>query len=257
MTVAKRFADKVSSVFVDKMRKLEVPWGPLGYVTYKRTYSRLRHDLGRTEEWVDTVERNCNAILQYGGQFTVNEIETAFEYIYNLKCSPPGRMLWQLGTSTVDRVGGDSLCNCFSKETKFFVSGKIVTFEDAEGLTVQVLTADKQNKWAVVKNYGKQWLTRITLKVPGQSKFRKVIRATANHRWLLADGTETTELKVGDRIKATPSNSRIEDNRAFCHGIIFGDGTRNSIYPNRFTVRLCGAKAAYLQRQKTLYPRTA
>lgn len=109
----KRFADRLSPEFVDRARRVPVPWGPLGYVTYKRTYSRLRDDLGRTEEWVDTVERGVNAILRYGGQFTNTEAETAFEYIHQLKCTPPGRMLWQLGTSTVDRIGGDSLCNCW------------------------------------------------------------------------------------------------------------------------------------------------
>lgn len=110
---AKRFADRLSPEFVERMRKLPVPWGPLGYVTYKRTYSRLREDIGRTEEWADTVERNVNAVLRYGGQFTKIEAETLFEYVYQLKCTPPGRMLWQLGTATVDKIGGDSCCNCW------------------------------------------------------------------------------------------------------------------------------------------------
>jgi ribonucleoside-triphosphate reductase len=108
-----RYATKLDPNFVERMRKQPVPWGPLGYVTYKRTYARLREDLGRTEEWADTVERCVNAVLRYGCQMTKTEAETAFEYIHQLKCTPPGRMLWQLGTSTVDRIGGDSLCNCW------------------------------------------------------------------------------------------------------------------------------------------------
>jgi ribonucleoside-triphosphate reductase len=119
MTVAvKKYADKLDASFVSRMRKVPVQWGPLGYVTFKRTYSRLREDLGRTEEWVDTVERCVNAVLSYGGRFTKQEAETAFEYIYTLKCTPPGRMLWQLGTSTVDRIGGDSLANCWGISVK-------------------------------------------------------------------------------------------------------------------------------------------
>lgn len=90
-----------------------VPWGPIGYVTYKRTYARLRDDLGRTEEWHETVERCVNAILDYGGRLDDTEAKTLFEYVYLLKCSPPGRMLWQLGTPTVERIGGNSLCNCY------------------------------------------------------------------------------------------------------------------------------------------------
>lgn len=113
VATVKRFASKLDPLFVNRMRKVEVPWGPLGYVTYKRTYARLRDDLGCTEEWVDTVERGINAILEYGGQFTNEEVETLFEYQYQLKCTPPGRMLWQLGTATVQKVGGDSLNNCW------------------------------------------------------------------------------------------------------------------------------------------------
>lgn len=90
-----------------------VPWGPVGYVTYKRTYARLRDDLGRTEEWHETVERCVNAVLEYGARMDEDEAKTLFEYVYLLKCSPPGRMLWQLGTPTVARIGGNSLCNCY------------------------------------------------------------------------------------------------------------------------------------------------
>lgn len=110
----KRYADKLDAGFVERMRKLEVPWGPLGYVTYKRTYSRLREDLGRTEEWPETVERCVNAVLSYGARMTKDESETLYEYNHQLKCTPPGRMLWQLGTPTVDKVGGDSANNCWA-----------------------------------------------------------------------------------------------------------------------------------------------
>jgi hypothetical protein len=114
MAVAtKKFADRLDPAFVERVSRNPVPWGPLGYVTYKRTYSRLREDLGRTEEWGETVERCVNAVLRYGARMTKAEAETAFEYIFTLRCTPPGRMLWQLGTSTVDRIGGDSLCNCW------------------------------------------------------------------------------------------------------------------------------------------------
>ncbi len=108
-----KYATKLSPQFVKRVSKQPVPWGPLGYVTYKRTYSRKRDDLGRTEEWGETVERCLNAILQYGGRFTVDEIERLYLLIYTLKCTPPGRMLWQLGTTTMDRVGGDSAVNCW------------------------------------------------------------------------------------------------------------------------------------------------
>ena len=31
---------RLSEVFIDQYRDKEVPWGPLGYITYKRTYAR-------------------------------------------------------------------------------------------------------------------------------------------------------------------------------------------------------------------------
>ncbi len=113
MATVKKWADKVSRAYVDRIAKNPVPWGPLGYVTYKRTYSRLREDLGRTEEYHETVERCVNAVLEYGCRMTQPEAEMLYEYIYTLKCSPPGRMFWQLGTTTVAKIGGNSLCNCY------------------------------------------------------------------------------------------------------------------------------------------------
>lgn len=113
MATIKKWADKVSRAYVDRIAKNPVPWGPLGYVTFKRTYARLREDLGRTEEFHETVERCVNAVLEYGCRMTQDEAELLYEYIYRLKCSPPGRMFWQLGTATVTRIGGNSLCNCY------------------------------------------------------------------------------------------------------------------------------------------------
>ena len=44
--------------------EIETPWGPLGYVTYKRTYARRLNEnnvKSKTEEFKDTVERVVNA----------------------------------------------------------------------------------------------------------------------------------------------------------------------------------------------------
>lgn len=89
-----------------------VPWGPVGYVTYKRTYSRPTKN-GRTEEWQDTIERiveACREQLNVG--FTEVEEDMLREIMMNLKGTVAGRFLWQLGTKTVDRLGLPSLQNC-------------------------------------------------------------------------------------------------------------------------------------------------
>ena len=44
--------------------EIETPWGPLGYVTYKRTYARRLNENNpnsKTEEFKDTVDRVVNA----------------------------------------------------------------------------------------------------------------------------------------------------------------------------------------------------
>ena len=89
-----------------------VPWGPVGYVTYKRTYSRPTKN-GRTEEWPDTIERvveACRTQLNVG--FTKKDEDSLRRIMMNLKGTVAGRFLWQLGTKTVDKLGLPSLQNC-------------------------------------------------------------------------------------------------------------------------------------------------
>jgi ribonucleotide reductase alpha subunit len=100
--------------FVNKYKNKKVNWGfnNLGYVVYKRTYARLKED-GTTEEWYETIERCINGAQKIGAKYTKNEAEKLYDYLFNLKCNFAGRMLWQLGTNTVDRFGANSLLNCW------------------------------------------------------------------------------------------------------------------------------------------------
>lgn len=89
------------------------PWGMLGYITYKRTYARAIDDDGNTEEYRDTIMRILRASQkQLGVGFTNEELKKAYYYLMSLKCSVAGRFAWQLGTTTVDRLGLMSLQNC-------------------------------------------------------------------------------------------------------------------------------------------------
>lgn len=49
---------QLSADFVESVKKTVTPhWGPLGWVTYKRTYARYLDDKQRTENWDETVKR--------------------------------------------------------------------------------------------------------------------------------------------------------------------------------------------------------
>lgn len=108
-----KYATRLDPVWVERAMRNPVPWGPLGYVTFKRTYARMRDDLGRTEEFGEMLSRGVNALLEYGMRMTNEEVQTLYEYMYQLKCGFAGRMNWQLGTPTVAKIGGASCCNCF------------------------------------------------------------------------------------------------------------------------------------------------
>jgi ribonucleotide reductase alpha subunit len=107
--------DKIISDEYAATYKNEQPnWGfnGLGYIVFKRTYARLKEN-GETEEWHETVQRCINGAQKIGADYTTNEAERLFDLIFNLKCNFAGRMLWQLGTPTVDRFGANSLLNCW------------------------------------------------------------------------------------------------------------------------------------------------
>lgn len=111
----KRAEARKNETYVSKLNDdISPPWGPLGYVTYKRTYARRISEYSdNTEEFKGTILRvldACQKQLNVG--FTNQEIKDAYKYFMNLKCSVAGRFLWQLGTKTVDKLGLMSLQNC-------------------------------------------------------------------------------------------------------------------------------------------------
>lgn len=101
--------------FLEKYVNKQPNWGfnGLGYVVYKRTYSRKLDDGETSEEWWQTIARCINGAQKIGANYTPEEAQRLFDYIFNLKANFAGRMLWQLGTPLVDRFFANSLLNCW------------------------------------------------------------------------------------------------------------------------------------------------
>ena len=59
---------KLSDTFIEQYKDREVPWGPLGYVTFKRTYARRLSEFNEgetgTEEWYQTCRRVIEGMFE-------------------------------------------------------------------------------------------------------------------------------------------------------------------------------------------------
>ena len=241
--------------FVSKYKNKQPNWGfnGLGYIVYKRTYARLKED-GNTEEWYETVERCINGAQKIGAGYTSEEAERIYDYVFNLKCNFAGRMLWQLGTSTVDRFGANSLLNCFEFSTEILTSNGIKQIGELSGKSVTLMT--EYGKWveSKVEAFGQQEIVKLTLQ-RGPNIFKEIL-TTKNHRWFRharRHGDErklngkvesfTSELESGDYLVSTFGQSikSISDVSRFgiIHGLVFGDG---SVCNNVGQLTLCGDK---------------
>jgi len=124
---------RLSESFLDNYRDRQVPWGPLGYVTFKRTYSRRleEHDpaAAGTEEWHQTCRRVIEGMfdiqkqhvarlgLEWNDAKAQRTAKDAYDRLFTLKWSPPGRGLWMMGTKFVQERTGAGLFNCAFRST--------------------------------------------------------------------------------------------------------------------------------------------
>jgi ribonucleoside-triphosphate reductase len=125
------FSFKLADDFVTGYKEKKVPWGysdaggnSVGEVTFLRTYSRLKAD-GTKETWVDVCERVINGMyslqkehaktnrLPWNDAKAQASAKEAFDRLFNLKWTPPGRGLWVMGTPIVnEQRNSAALQNC-------------------------------------------------------------------------------------------------------------------------------------------------
>jgi len=113
----------LSSKFLESFAGKQPNWGPVGYVTYKRTYSRPLES-GGTEEWWQTVKRvvegcfniqkiHCRQLyLPWDEAKAQKSAQDMYQRIWDFKFLPPGGGLWMMGTDYVYDRGSASLTNC-------------------------------------------------------------------------------------------------------------------------------------------------
>ena len=125
------FSFKLTEEFIKSYRGKKVPWGyedcagnSVGEIIFLRTYSRLKAD-GTKETWVDVCERVINGMyslqkdhaktnrLPWNDAKAQSSAKEAFDRLFNLKWTPPGRGLWVMGTPIVnEQRNSAALQNC-------------------------------------------------------------------------------------------------------------------------------------------------
>jgi len=130
---------KLDEEFINQYKDKQPNWGPLGYITYKRTYARIVPDSGgRTEEFWETIRRvvegcytiqwnHCiNLKLPWKKDKAQRSAQEMFRLMWEFKFLPPGRGLWMMGTDYIYVRGSAALNNCA------FVSTEDIDMDFAE-----------------------------------------------------------------------------------------------------------------------------
>jgi adenosylcobalamin-dependent ribonucleoside-triphosphate reductase len=125
------FSFKLAEDFISGYKDKKAPFGyadvagnSVGEITFLRTYSRLKED-GTKETWVDVCERVINGMyslqkdhakqsrLPWSDAKAAASAKEAFDRLFNLKWTPPGRGLWVMGTDIVNvQKNSAALQNC-------------------------------------------------------------------------------------------------------------------------------------------------
>jgi len=125
------FSFRLNDDFVASYKEKKAPFGytdsagnSVGEITFLRTYSRLKED-GTKETWTDVCERVINGMysiqkdhcksqrLPWSDAKAQASAKEAFDRMFNLKWTPPGRGLWVMGTDIVNvQKNSAALQNC-------------------------------------------------------------------------------------------------------------------------------------------------
>lgn len=125
------FSFRLAEDFVSTYKDKKAPFGykdvagnSVGEITFLRTYSRKKDD-GTKETWAEVCERVINGMyslqkdwakssrLPWSDAKAAASAKEAYDRLFNLKWTPPGRGLWVMGTEIVNsQKNSAALQNC-------------------------------------------------------------------------------------------------------------------------------------------------
>jgi len=189
---------KLSDTFIEHYRDREVPWGPLGYVTFKRTYARRLSEFedGATgsEEWFQTCRRVIEGMfemqkqhvyklgLEWNDAKSQKTAKDAYDRLFNLKWTPPGRGLWMMGTKFVNERTAAGLFNCAFRSTRelntkggylfswmmdALMLGIGVGFDTLGAETLQIQKPEFTNENLVIPDSREGWVESVKILLNG------------------------------------------------------------------------------------------
>ena len=141
-------------------------------------------------------------------------------------------------------IDPEECIDCFAPDETLITSYGVKTFSELENQACRVLT-EKGFQPAVVKRFRRKPLVNVTLAPAFEerdryggtrlttrniSRFRRTVRATPTHSWILVDGQSTDTLSVGQYVPAMrriPKRDGESYRLGVLHGLVFGDGAWN------------------------------
>jgi adenosylcobalamin-dependent ribonucleoside-triphosphate reductase len=131
------FSFRLLDDFIAKYKEVEPPFGftdagnnSLGEITFIRTYSRIKED-GTKERWHEVCKRVIEGMysvqknhakenrLPWNDNKAQKSAQEAYERMFNLKWTPPGRGMWTFGTPmTMEKKNSAALQNCAMVSTR-------------------------------------------------------------------------------------------------------------------------------------------
>jgi hypothetical protein len=131
------FSFRLLDDFIAKYKEVDPPFGftdaggnSLGEITFIRTYSRVKED-GTKERWHEVCKRVIEGMysvqknhakenrLPWNDNKAQKSAQEAYDRMFNLKWTPPGRGMWTFGTAmTMEKKNSAALQNCAMVSTR-------------------------------------------------------------------------------------------------------------------------------------------